>query len=76
MKLKELFSAYKPISVEINKRRKGCSFCHVTFKSEEIQKQAIKEMNGKEIEGQEIFVSVFIEKSNKGANGPSKASIA
>jgi len=31
-------------------------------------------MNGKEIEGRNIIVSIFINKSNKGANG--KASIA
>jgi RNA recognition motif-containing protein len=46
------------------------------FASEEIQKKAIKEMNGKEIEGRKIIVSIFINNSNKRANGASKASTA
>ncbi|KAK3904034.1 hypothetical protein C8A05DRAFT_42841 [Staphylotrichum tortipilum] len=73
-KLKELFSAYQPLSAKIALRpiprfmikklqargeaRKGRGFGFVTLASEELQQQAVAEMNGKEIEGREIAVKL------------------
>lgn len=80
-KLKELFSAYQPLSAKIALRpiprfmikklqargeaRKGRGFGFVTLASEELQQQAVAEMNGKEIEGREIAVKVAIDSPDK-----------
>ncbi|KAK4099679.1 RNA-binding domain-containing protein [Parathielavia hyrcaniae] len=80
-KLKELFSAYQPLSAKIALRpiprfmikklqargepRKGRGFGFVTLASEELQQQAVTEMNGKEIEGREIAVKVAIDSPDK-----------
>lgn len=80
-KLKELFAAYQPSSAKIALRpiprfmikklqargeaRKGRGFGFVTLASEELQQQAVNEMNGKEIEGREIAVKVAIDSPDK-----------
>lgn len=79
--LKEIFSAYQPISAKIalrpiprfmikklqarNEPRKGRGFGFVTLSSEELQDKAVKEMNGKEVEGREIAVKVAIDSPGK-----------
>lgn len=78
-KLKELFAAYQPESAKIALRpiprymvrklqargepRKGRGFGFVTLASEEMQKKAVAEMNGKTVEGREIAVKVAIDVS-------------
>ncbi|KIX97990.1 uncharacterized protein Z520_06069 [Fonsecaea multimorphosa CBS 102226] len=80
-KLKELFAAYQPSSAKIalrpiprfmvkklaarNEPRKGRGFGFVTLASEEMQKKAVEEMNGKQIEGREIAVKVAIDSPGK-----------
>ncbi|RHZ53830.1 RNA recognition motif domain-containing protein [Aspergillus thermomutatus] len=80
-KLKEIFADYQPVSAKIalrpiprfmikklqarNERRKGRGFGFVTLGSEELQEKAVKEMNGKEIEGREIAVKVAIDSPGK-----------
>ncbi|KAK4230099.1 hypothetical protein QBC38DRAFT_358081 [Podospora fimiseda] len=80
-KLKELFSAYSPVSAKIALRpiprfmikklqargepRKGRGFGFVTLSSEELQQKAVSEMNGKEIDGREIAVKVAIDSPDK-----------
>ncbi|THC95725.1 hypothetical protein EYZ11_004803 [Aspergillus tanneri] len=80
-KLKEIFAGYQPVSAKIalrpiprfmikklqarNERRKGRGFGFVTLGSEELQDKAVKEMNGKEIEGREIAVKVAIDSPGK-----------
>jgi len=80
-KLKELFSAYEPISAKIalrpiprfmvkklqarNEPRKGRGFGFVTLASEEQQQKAVAEMNGKDIDGREIAVKVAIDSPGK-----------
>ncbi|EXJ80390.1 hypothetical protein A1O1_08534 [Capronia coronata CBS 617.96] len=80
-KLKELFAAYEPVSAKIalrpiprfmikklqarNEPRKGRGFGFVTLGSEELQKKAVEEMNGKQIEGREIAVKVAIDSPGK-----------
>ncbi|RHZ64991.1 hypothetical protein CDV55_105247 [Aspergillus turcosus] len=80
-KLKEIFADYQPVSAKIalrpiprfmikklqarNERRKGRGFGFVTLASEELQEKAVKEMNGKEIEGREIAVKVAIDSPGK-----------
>lgn len=75
--LKELFSAYQPDSAKIALRpiprymvrklqargepRKGRGFGFVTLGSEEMQKKAVEEMNGKNVDGREIAVKVAID---------------
>ncbi|KAF3247522.1 hypothetical protein TWF128_008599 [Orbilia oligospora] len=75
--LKELFAAYNPESAKIALRpiprfmvrklqargeaRKGRGFGFVTLPSEEMQKKAVDEMNGKVVEGREIAVKVAID---------------
>lgn len=77
LQLKELFAAYNPESAKIalrpiprfmvrklqarNEPRKGRGFGFVTLPSEELQKKAVDEMNGKEIAGREIAVKVAID---------------
>jgi len=86
-KLKELFAAYDPSSAKIalrpiprfmvkklqarNEPRKGRGFGFVTLGSEDLQKKAVDEMNGKQIEGREIAVKVAIDSPGKedGAEG-------
>jgi len=76
-KLKELFAAYEPESAKIALRpiprymvrklqargepRKGRGFGFVTLASEDLQKKAVEEMNGKTVEGREIAVKVAID---------------
>lgn len=76
-KLKELFAAYQPESAKIALRpiprymvrklqargepRKGRGFGFVTLASEEMQKKAVDEMNGKVVDGREIAVKVAID---------------
>lgn len=48
-----------------NEPRKGRGFGFVTLASEEMQKKACEEMNGKEIEGREIAVKVAIDSPGK-----------
>ncbi|KAE8149989.1 hypothetical protein BDV25DRAFT_118784 [Aspergillus avenaceus] len=85
-KLKEIFAAYQPVSAKIalrpiprfmikklqarNERRKGRGFGFVTLDSEELQEKAVKEMNGKEIEGREIAVKVAIDSPGKEDDAP------
>jgi RNA recognition motif-containing protein len=87
VQLKELFAAYEPSSAKIAKRpiprfmvkklaarnepRKGRGFGFVTLASEDMQKKAVDEMNGKQIEGREIAVKVAIDSPGKedGAEG-------
>jgi RNA recognition motif-containing protein len=80
-KLKELFADYEPSSAKIALRpiprfmvkklqargepRKGRGFGFVTLASEEMQKKAVDEMNGKQIEGREIAVKVAIDSPGK-----------
>ncbi|KAL2401326.1 hypothetical protein ABEF93_005016 [Exophiala dermatitidis] len=80
-KLKELFADYQPVSAKIalrpiprfmikklqarNEPRKGRGFGFVTLGSEELQKKAVEEMNGKQIEGREIAVKVAIDSPGK-----------
>ena len=45
--------------------RKGRGFAFVTVGSEDLQQQAINEMNGKEIEGRELAVKVAIDSPGK-----------
>ena len=45
--------------------RKGRGFGFVSLESEELQQQAVTEMNGKEIEGREIAVKVAIDSPGK-----------
>ena len=45
--------------------RKGRGFGFVTLETEESQKKAVAEMNGKEIEGREIAVKVAIDSPGK-----------
>ena len=54
-----------------NEPRKGRGFGFVTLGSEELQKKAVEEMNGKQIEGREIAVKVAIDSPGKedGADG-------
>ncbi|EPS44579.1 hypothetical protein H072_1429 [Dactylellina haptotyla CBS 200.50] len=75
--LKELFAAYDPESAKIALRpiprfmvrklqargeaRKGRGFGFVTLPTEEMQKKAVEEMNGKVVEGREIAVKVAID---------------
>ena len=87
--LVELFKDYQPSSAKIALRpiprfmikklqargeaRKGRGFGFVTLASEELQKKAVEEMNGKEIEGREIAVKVAIDspdKTDEEANAP------
>ena len=89
LQLKELFAAYQPSSAKIALRpiprfmikklqargeaRKGRGFGFVTLASEELQQQAVNEMNGKEIEGRDIAVKVAIDspdKTDEEANAP------
>jgi len=76
-KLKELFAAYEPESAKIALRpiprymvhklqlrgepRKGRGFGFVNLSSEEMQKKAVEEMNGKLVDGREIAVKVAID---------------
>ncbi|RPB05207.1 hypothetical protein L873DRAFT_1663750 [Choiromyces venosus 120613-1] len=76
-KLKELFAPYDPESAKIALRpiprfmvrkllargepRKGRGFGFVTLASEEMQKKAVEEMNGKVVDGREIAVKVAID---------------
>ncbi|BDD62141.1 hypothetical protein MPDQ_002161 [Monascus purpureus] len=85
-KLKEIFAAYEPVSAKIalrpiprfmikklqarNERRKGRGFGFVTLGSEELQEKAVKEMNGKEVEGREIAVKVAIDSPGKEDEAP------
>ncbi|KAI5795880.1 hypothetical protein FPQ18DRAFT_256703 [Pyronema domesticum] len=78
-KLKELFAAYQPESAKIALRpiprymvrklqargepRKGRGFGFVNLSSEDMQKKAVEEMNGKVVEGREIAVKVAIDVS-------------
>jgi RNA recognition motif-containing protein len=80
-KLIEIFAEYSPTSAKIalrpipkymvrklqarNEPRKGRGFGFVTLPSEELQKKACDEMNGKEIEGREIAVKVAIDSPGK-----------
>lgn len=80
-KLLEIFATYEPVSAKIalrpiprfmikklqarNERRKGRGFGFVTLASEDLQKKAVEEMNGKEIEGREIAVKVAIDSPGK-----------
>ncbi|KAI9812711.1 MAG: hypothetical protein M1827_004467 [Pycnora praestabilis] len=80
-KLKELFTEYEPSSAKIalrpiprfmvkklqarNEPRKGRGFGFVSLASEELQQKAVREMNGKEIEGREIAVKVAIDSPGK-----------
>jgi len=77
----EIFSAYSPSSAKIalrpiprfmvkklqarNEPRKGRGFGFVTLASEDLQKKACEDMNGKEIEGREIAVKVAIDSPGK-----------
>jgi RNA recognition motif-containing protein len=79
--LKELFADYQPLSAKIALRpiprfmikklqargepRKGRGFGFVTLASEELQQQAVAEMNGKDIDGREIAVKVAIDSPDK-----------
>ncbi|KAL2024023.1 hypothetical protein VTK56DRAFT_258 [Thermocarpiscus australiensis] len=80
-KLKELFTAYQPLSAKIALRpiprfmikklqargepRKGRGFGFVTLASEEMQQKAVAEMDGKVVEGREIAVKVAIDSPDK-----------
>lgn len=54
-------------------QRKGRGFGFVTLASEELQQQAVNEMNGKEIEGREIAVKVAIDSPDKTDEALAKA---
>jgi RNA recognition motif-containing protein len=76
----ELFQEYKPESAKIALRpiprymvrklqqrgepRKGRGFGFVNLASEEMQKKAVEEMNGKVVDGREIAVKVAIDVSD------------
>lgn len=76
-----MFNAYHPLSAKIALRpiprfmikklqargepRKGRGFGFVTLASEELQQQAVTEMNGKDIDGREIAVKVAIDSPDK-----------
>lgn len=80
-KLKDLFEPYQASSAKIalrpiprfmikklqarNEPRKGRGFGFVTLASEELQHQAVLEMNGKTIDGREIAVKVAIDSPDK-----------
>ena len=84
--LLEIFKDYSPSSAKIALRpiprfmvkklqargepRKGRGFGFVTLGSEEMQKKACEEMNGKEIEGREIAVKVAIDSPGKEDEDP------
>ena len=84
--LLEIFKDYSPSSAKIALRpiprfmvkklqargepRKGRGFGFVTLGSEEMQKKACDEMNGKEIEGREIAVKVAIDSPGKEDEDP------
>jgi len=53
--------------------RKGRGFGFVTLASEEMQQQAIAEMNGKTVEGREIAVKVAIDNPKLEAEAEAKA---
>jgi len=90
--LKELFAAYEPVSAKIalrpiprfmvkklqarNEPRKGRGFGFVTLGSEALQEKAVKEMNGKVIEGREIAVKVAIDSPGKEDSAPAPAPAA
>jgi len=95
--LKDLFAAYNPESAKIALRpiprfmqrklqargeaRKGRGFGFVTLPTEELQKKAVEEMNGKVIEGREIAVKVAIdnpkadEGEGEGAEGAAEGAV-
>ena len=56
--------------------RKGRGFGFVTLASEEMQQQAITEMNGKTVEGREIAVKVAIDNPKLEAEASAKAEAA
>jgi len=60
--LKKLFNSYGEIEDAVvmadKDRRKSKGFGFVTFKDESSAQKAIAEMNGKDIEGREINVSI------------------
>lgn len=64
--LHSTFKELKPVWIHIPSKRSGThrgfnkGIAFVKFSSEEIQKQAIKEFNGREINGREIVVDVAI----------------
>lgn len=49
--------------------RKGRGFGFVSLETEELQQKAVKEMNGKDIEGREIAVKVAIDSPGKEEDG-------
>ncbi|KAI9719652.1 MAG: hypothetical protein M1812_003423 [Candelaria pacifica] len=79
--LKDFFNDYEPVASKIalrpiprfmvkklqarNEPRKGRGFGFVTLANEEQQQKAVREMNGKDIEGREIAVKVAIDSPNK-----------
>ncbi|KAI9696464.1 MAG: hypothetical protein M1836_005742 [Candelina mexicana] len=79
--LKDLFNAYEPTASKIalrpiprfmvkklqarNEPRKGRGFGFVTLANEEQQQNAVREMNGKDIEGREIAVKIAIDSPNR-----------
>lgn len=89
IQLKELFANYEPSSAKIalrpiprfmvkklqarNEPRKGRGFGFVNLASEEMQQKAVKEMNGKEIEGREIAVKIAIDSPDKTDEEPAAA---
>ncbi|KAI4266991.1 MAG: hypothetical protein LQ337_008580 [Flavoplaca oasis] len=91
-KLKELFAAYQPSAAKIalrpiprfmvkklqarNEPRKGRGFGFVSLASEELQQQAVNEMNGKEVDGREIAVKVAIDSPGKEDIDPEAAGTA
>jgi RNA recognition motif-containing protein len=80
-KLKELFASYQPTACKIALRpiprfvieklqargepRKGRGFGFVTLGSEELQKKAVAEMNGIQIDGRDIAVKIAIDSPDK-----------
>ncbi|KAL9610846.1 MAG: hypothetical protein Q9167_004486 [Letrouitia subvulpina] len=91
-KLKELFADYQPSAAKIALRpiprfmvkklqargepRKGRGFGFVSLASEELQKKAVSEMNGREVEGREIAVKVAIDSPGKEDIDPEAAGTA
>ncbi|KAF3902707.1 hypothetical protein AA313_de0201596 [Arthrobotrys entomopaga] len=87
--LKDLFAAYQPESAKIALRpiprfmvrklqargeaRKGRGFGFVTLPTEEMQKKAVEEMNGKVVEGREIAVKVAIDNPKDEEEGENEA---
>ncbi|KAK6533696.1 hypothetical protein TWF694_002628 [Orbilia ellipsospora] len=87
--LKDLFAAYDPESAKIALRpiprfmvrklqargeaRKGRGFGFVTLPTEEMQKKAVEEMNGKVVEGREIAVKVAIDNPRDEEEGEHEA---